>query len=1059
DKETRLKIVGTQSSDAALEVWVSSVTTSITDINTRRLVNAYAYLPPRADVDSIVAPFNTTPTNDLISAGTAFTGYMTKLTPDKYQVDVYSGYIALKDNIDNLAVAVAYRTSGPAPGTVGGTTYGQFAASTKDTSLTLKLLKPAWTLLPTTLPAWNLQMKNVYHIGQGLSPTGFKFEIFYRPPGAPDTKYLNSVNMLQVTGVDRYTVNSTGAATPPPDEIFDFLPGITVNTQGGDVIFPVLHPFGDGIKNFFASKGGTVSDSLLFNEIYTLSRNDLNNITKNFYYMNVTSSATQQSRISLGSFNIVEGSVQVTLNGQALIANTDYSVDYIVGEVDIKNPLALAPGANLQITYEQNDLFQLASKTLVGARAEVGDAQTANLGMTIMSLNQSSLSDKVRLGEEPNENTMMGIDGGLNENLPFLTDALAAIPFLKARDMSTFSFHGEGAMDDPNPNTRTSTVASDDGASVAYIDDFEGAKRTIPLNVLFSGWTLASPPSYMPYVFPQLPDSEKTYSKARLQWYNNSTNYRPVSSIQIWPNRQVRAQDQFVSTMILDYNPNHRGMYNFSPNLDSSLHRDGGKFPDANARSHNWNGVMKYIGTTAGDLVSQNISYLEIWVNTQSANMEDLRKGKLFVDLGRVSEDVIPNFVLNSEDIIKTPGNPLGLPTGRVQTGADLGLDMLGDDQERVQYSDFYQRNKGDVDLPNNNDLSGDDYVYTAGDTNFVSANGSFNGTEGNYNGGSPAGRFPDTEDLNGNGALDPDNSYLEYEIPLDSTYYDSTRTRQYTNNYLIGGNAPTRWFQLRIPLTAPARTISPNGSADNTSILQNVQYVRFWLSGFAEPVKVSIAEMDLVGNQWIQGIQGDSVMKISVVNIEDNPGYQSPPGVQRPLDRTDPSQVIQGNEQSLALIVNNLPRGQSREADKISTSRPIDMFSYKQMKMFVHGDPSFQYFDSTHYDAEVYLRFGLDQNNYYECRQPIVQTPTGWFEMDVDFSRLTVVKADRNQDTSIHLDSLYRLRGTPYGIKGQPALNNIVYIGIGVVNPEAPKGRGLLSGTVWVNELRVVGA
>jgi len=44
-------------------------------------------------------------------------------------------------------------------------------------------------------------------------------------------------------------------------------------------------------------------------------------------------------------------------------------VDYIVGEVVIKNERALVPGANLQIKYEQNDLFQLASKTLLGARA------------------------------------------------------------------------------------------------------------------------------------------------------------------------------------------------------------------------------------------------------------------------------------------------------------------------------------------------------------------------------------------------------------------------------------------------------------------------------------------------------------------------------------------------------------------------------------------------------------------------------------------------------------------------------------------------------------------
>ncbi len=80
------------------------------------------------------------------------------------------------------------------------------------------------------------------------------------------------------------------------------------------------------------------------------------------------------SSYSLG-FNVVEGSVQVLLDGGTLVQNVDYTVDYIIGEVVIKNERALVPGANLQIKYEQNDLFQLASKTLLGARGDSGPLQ------------------------------------------------------------------------------------------------------------------------------------------------------------------------------------------------------------------------------------------------------------------------------------------------------------------------------------------------------------------------------------------------------------------------------------------------------------------------------------------------------------------------------------------------------------------------------------------------------------------------------------------------------------------------------------------------------------
>ncbi len=64
-------------------------------------------------------------------------------------------------------------------------------------------------------------------------------------------------------------------------------------------------------------------------------------------------------------FNVVENSVKVLLNGRELSPGTDYSVDYNIGQLTIRNDAALVPGADLRITYEQNDLFQLASKTLI----------------------------------------------------------------------------------------------------------------------------------------------------------------------------------------------------------------------------------------------------------------------------------------------------------------------------------------------------------------------------------------------------------------------------------------------------------------------------------------------------------------------------------------------------------------------------------------------------------------------------------------------------------------------------------------------------------------------
>jgi cell surface protein SprA len=60
--------------------------------------------------------------------------------------------------------------------------------------------------------------------------------------------------------------------------------------------------------------------------------------------------------------------------------------------------------------------------------------------------------------------------------------------------MSTFTLNGEYAYIDPDPNTKKSTILSDGGKSIAYIDDFEGTKKTIPIGVSYTAWKDLSPP-------------------------------------------------------------------------------------------------------------------------------------------------------------------------------------------------------------------------------------------------------------------------------------------------------------------------------------------------------------------------------------------------------------------------------------------------------------------------------------------------------------------------------------------------------------------------------------
>lgn len=1050
-----------------IEVWVSLATNQVNP--NKRLANAYIDLPPLAAGESYPASLDTLTQSN--NPGESVSRYFVRLDPTQYKWDPYGGYIALNTSVnEDQAIAVAYRIDNNDDRTGDDDLfYGEF--SNRDTSTTapliLKMVKPAVPLTRAYRTAWNLQLKNIYPLGgKDLKKEGFSLIAYFKPVDGDTLQELQNVPLLRLLGIDKY--DDAGAPKPEGDTRFDFIPGLTIDVNRAEIIFPHLEPFDEGLEEYYrAIKGEDFPDSLRFSELYDTTRTSARNLPLNAaYQIAVISSTSRSSRISLGSFNIVEGSVQVLMDGIPLQPNIDYTVDYIIGEVVIKNEQALVPGRNLEIKYEQNDLFQLAAKTLIGARGELDIAQNSKLGFTVMNLNQETLSDKVRIGEEPTNNTMFGVDGSTTFEMPIVTKALDAVPLLKATEMSTLRIGGEGAYMLPDPNTKKSPIEGDAGASIAYIDDFEGARRTIPFNLSYYSWRPASPPidSFTNIAQRFL---EKTYAKAKLNWYNNTREYDAIPIRDIWPNRSVRTGQDFAQVLHLDFQPGTRGMYNYSPDLNSTL---GSPSDTASGNietlQKNWNGVMRYVSTTAGNLIEQNVNYLELWIKATSSDIDDLRRGRLYVNLGSISEDVLQYGKLNSEDIISTSLNPSGIPNNVLNPGEDVGLDML--DNAGEQADTAIQRflnspaNAGRNDI-DRNDPSGDDFNFSTGSSDFSRLNGPEN--NGRQGQGSPDGIYPNTEDLNGNGNVDQVNAYLEYEIPLDTVFFGNQGIEH--NGLVVGGNFSKGWYQLRIPLLDSARLVASPGSPFTVqSVLQNVQYVRLWLTGFSKPVDVRIADISLVGNQWLELAKNDSILRVSVVNIEDNPQYSSPPGVIRERDRTQPDQEIFGNEQSLSLLLNNLPPGESRQAIKYYTVRPLDLFNYKSMKMFVHGDPSFEYNLEGEgiADAVVFIRFGSDTLNFYEYSQPL---RPGWDEIAIDFEGLTAVKTGRTRtDTLIQRAVPNGPAGSTYGVRGNPTLTQVRFFSIGVKNIThftPPRSRYLrppryLSGEIWLNELRVVG-
>jgi cell surface protein SprA len=1056
----------------AIEVWVSA----LNETNTSKQRNVVAYLdqqkatgPSNLSIDNRKATSGLSGSNEEMVVGS----FIPLVAGTDYNYNADAGIITMLGSLqDQQAIAVAYTLNDPVKGTYD---VGNFGSRTpKDdanTNLIMKLVRPQnLPNSPQMKTAWRMMLKNRYLLGvRSIKKIGFTFNINYTPSGqsAGQTVPGSDMGFLELFGLDQY--NSDGT-TKTPDKLIDYTgsafadDGVTVDENRGEIIFPVLEPFSAAsIKRFFSIHGmdttkpdvRILADSLSYQSIYDTTYNGAVNDRHNLYDFTGSVTGSQSSTYSIG-YNVVEGSVEVDVDGQRATLNSDYTVDYISGQVTIKNQAFLTPGKNLQIKYEANDLFQLASKTLTGARAELNIDKNTALGFTIMNMNQESLSDKVRLGEEPISNTIMGFDGSTSFNAPWLTNALNYLPGVKTLAPSQITLRGEYAYMSPNPNTRTSPIPSDQGKSVAYVDDFEGSVETIPISISFTGWKEASAPYYIKGLDSYIPSDgvtipvdntlidngtilsplDKMSFKGHATWFNVIPT--DVFTSDIWGKLKqdvVQGENQ-VTVLNFFFRPGERGMYNYSMNLENTV------------RSHpenSWGGCQLVLGTTSTNLQDQNINFIEMWVYVQQCDAA--RTAKLNIDLGYISEDVNANKRLDTEDGLGT-----GIRTGVLDPKNDVGLDSLTDVQERVVYNSFitkYPEYTGDP--------SGDDYrtpptslACTIG--NARSYDGC-TGSEGNST--SLAGNVPNTEDLNGNNVLDQTNSYFEYEIPLDT---NNAIFKSYIIGHSPNNSATNGWVQLRIPLNNYARAI---GSPSLTS----VEGMRLWVGGTKDSVLFRITEFNLVGNQWSEQVKNDSTFKVSVVSAEDDPNYSTVDiGVSRPRDLTRPDQTLYGNEQSLALLLNEVPVGQDREAIKWFKTRALNMFNYHTLKMFIHGEDgtesatkqyrAFKDTDTSQHDAEVFFRFGSDSLNYYEYRAPV---HPGWIgnNMEIHFADLTSLKF--GDTIRAGLSKPQPVPNVPpgpkYQVSGSPTLTAITYMAIGIVNT----GQQKLKGELWVDELRLL--
>jgi len=932
-----------------------------------------------------------------------------------YEVDRQLGFIRLRQELGNQALACAFRLRGT-PGDTNTTlrTFGDLQLSQSMRVILLKAEQPN----PETDSTWNLTFRHVYSLGAtNLDPANFKLTIARRAASSAqdETGPIGSTeSYLQFFRFDLGDEMGGG-----PNGQVDNNPTI-IRWDLGELFFLDLTPFDPSgyiqgteevVWNLCGLPGRTPDDTAFCAPwLYTETPTGYQNVSP--FWECRTEFRGSASVFQLGPL-VLEGSEEVTLNGRQLQRNADYSIDYGSGELRILNEQAKAPGAALDITYESGRVFQLDKTTLLGARAEYDLWDDAYIGGMVLYLNQKTLDRRVRIGNEPIRNTLWDVNTSMRFKPTLLSRMVEALPLVHTTTASEVNFDAEVARVFPDPNS-LENARTGDFNGLAYLDDFEGARRAIPLGLTRRMWTVSSMPQNT---------EDIDLRRGRLRWYNpNTRDQVPVRDV--FPEREVNSQvANTLQSLWLSFAPD----------------ATGGQPPE-----RSWAGVMRYLGEGYAD--QSKSQYLEFWIQLPPEGRLS-PSAKLLVDLGLISEDALPNDSMDSED--KPEPGQVGtspIPTREYGNGLlepNNGEDTGIDHQFGADPADSARWNgKNLPPIPSWDNWSS----ATGGNVSQV------NGTEGNKD--DEGGGYPDTEDLNGNNNLDVINSYFAYTVDLT-----------YSSPYIVGGqNNVKRWRLFRIPIDSnDPRVRRTLGGAD----LTNIRWARLYLTGFSQPDSIQIIQMDIVANEWLPVITtADTTQYVSsaVINSHENPGYISPPGVE---GEVDPITQLRQREQSLVLKINEL------DNDTASTTpsgffvaknlfQEYNLLEYKRLKMFVHGGDSLE--GARFADETFQLIFRLAQNsdinaNYYDI---ITTVRPGWDpanHIDVAMNDLSMMNSRR---AAAGLTSGQRFAyayhpdepGDSLVIKGSPTLARVGYLALGV--RLLSKHTRVRDKEIWVDELRV---
>ena len=832
-----------------------------------------------------------------------------RLDPSEYTFNSTLGTLSLRNALNPdevLGVAFEY--------TMGGRVYqvGEFSTDPVQApnALIVKLLKGASQ--SPLLPIWDLMMKNVYYLGaMQIQRDKFELNILYRNDSiGTKLRYLTEGNiknqlLLRVMNLDKLDTKQDSN----PDGMFDYVEGYTAFSSTGRIMFPVLEPFGEHLRKSIAND--QLADNYIFRELYDSTLVVARELSeKNKFIIEGEYKASSGSEIRLNAMNVPRGSVTVTAGGATLQENVDYMVDYMMGTVTILNQSIIESGTQVNVKLENQSMFSLQRKTMLGTHLEYEFSKDFTLGGTIMRLSEMPLTTKVNTGNEPIANTIWGLNTSWRKQSQWLTNMLDKLPFVDATAPSNIAINAEFAQLLPGHHK----VVGQEG--YAYLDDFEATKTTIDIHYPFN-WYLASTP-YNPgpnALFPEAAlNNSIDYGKNRalMAWYHvdpllnqnvtatppnlrnnleSQSNHhtRTILIPELFPNREtLSTQTTRMTVMNLSFYPNERGPYN----LDIDGMDENGLLTNPEKR---WGGIMRKLDVT--DFETANIEYVEFWMMDPFIYSDGTdRGGELYFNLGDISEDILKDgkkFFEHGlpidDDPTKTETTVWGVVprsqstvtafdnTAGAREKQDVGLDGLTNEKEFIfstykDYSDAViakvnqttrQQMQADPYSPLN-DPAGDNYsfyrnpAYDEQNAGILERYKRFNGTEGN----SPdatnsnttytttATSLPDIEDINNDNTLNEYERYYQYKVelrPEKMVVGTNYITDKITSNVKLANDKIEPVTWYQFKI--PLREYTDK--IGNIRNFKSIRFIRMFMTNFENEQHLRFATMDLVRGEW----------------------------------------------------------------------------------------------------------------------------------------------------------------------------------------------------------------